>query len=205
MITHRPRHLALGLAMTAGLVTLGAAHPFPAAGQDDAAARIASAVSAAPASISDSAAILDYTMDDAGQFTVLREGSNGWSCFPDDANTPDPDPMCLDATWLDWLSAIMTGKEPNTEVLGMAYMLQGGSTPSNTDPMASAPTAGEDWLRDPPHIMLLTPEALDPTVFSTDHYSGHPYIMWLGTPYEHIMLPVADGNMGEMAEATPSA
>jgi hypothetical protein len=31
--------------------------------------------------------------------------------------------------------------------------------------------------------------------------------MWAGTPYEHIMMPVAEGVMGEMggtAEATPS-
>ncbi|MFN8662928.1 MAG: hypothetical protein U0075_13625 [Thermomicrobiales bacterium] len=73
MNTRRLRHLALGLTMTAGLGTLGAAHPFSAAGQDDAASKIASALSAAPASISETATILDYTMDEAGKFTVLRE------------------------------------------------------------------------------------------------------------------------------------
>jgi hypothetical protein len=29
--------------------------------------------------------------------------------------------------------------------------------------------------------------------------------MWAGTPYEHLMMPVAEGEMGEMAAATPSA
>jgi hypothetical protein len=28
--------------------------------------------------------------------------------------------------------------------------------------------------------------------------------MWAGTPYEHIMMPVAEGVMGGTAEATPS-
>lgn len=207
MVTRRAHHLALGLTLTASIVTLGLAQTSPVAGQDDADtdAKIASAVSAAPASISDTATILDYAMDDAGKFVILREGSQDWSCFPDDPNTPDTDPMCLDPTWLDWLYAIVTGTEPNTEVLGLSYMLQGGSTPSNTDPMASAPAAGEEWLRDPPHVMLLMPGELDPTVFSTDHHSGHPYIMWAGTPYEHIMMPVANGSMEEMTAATPSA
>ena len=196
MMRRHLRHLALGLTMTAGMVTLGLAYTAPVAGQDnaDTDTKIASAVSAAPASISETATILDYVMDDAGKFVVLREGTNDWSCFPDDANTPDTDPMCLDPTWLDWLYAIVTGEEPNTEVLGLSYMLQGGSTPSNTDPMASEPAAGEEWLRDPPHIMVLMPGDLNQRVFSTDHHSGQPYIMWAGTPYEHIMMPVADAH-----------
>ena len=48
-------------------------------------------------------------------------------------------------------------------------------------------------MTSPPHVMLLLPGELDQTAFSTDHASGGPYIMWAGTPYEHIMLPVADG------------
>ena len=41
--------------------------------------------------------------------------------------------------------------------------------------------------------MLIMPEALDQSVFSTDHASGGPFIMFAGTPYEHIMMPVAEG------------
>jgi hypothetical protein len=33
----------------------------------------------------------------------------------------------------------------------------------------------------------------DHSVFSTDHHSGQPYIMWAGAPYEHIMMPVTEG------------
>jgi hypothetical protein len=40
--------------------------------------------------------------------------------------------------------------------------------------------------------MVVVPGELDPTLFTTDHTSGLPYIMWAGTPYEHIMMPVAD-------------
>ncbi len=48
-------------------------------------------------------------------------------------------------------------------------------------------------MASPPHIMLLLPEDLDQSVFSTDYHSGEPWIMYAGTPYEHIMMPVAEG------------
>jgi hypothetical protein len=189
----------LMLVLVTGTVAIGLTRATPVAGQDDAdtKAKITSAMSAAPVSISAQATILDYEMDDAGKFVVLQDGSNDWSCFPDDTNTPGTDPMCLDPTWMDWLYAIVAGDNPTTAVAGVAYMLQGGSTPSNTDPLATAPAAGEDWLSDPPHIMLLLPGELDQTAFATDHDSGEPYIMWAGTPYEHIMVPVGEHAMAE--------
>ena len=109
---------------------------------------------------------------------------------------------------MDWTYAFFAGEEPNVTVVGLAYMLQGGSDPSNTDPAATEPAAGEDWVFSPPHVMLLLPGELDQSVFSTDHDSGGPFIMWAGTPYEHIMMPVAEGVMGDLGEraaATPSA
>jgi hypothetical protein len=69
-------------------------------------------------------------------------------------------------------------------------MLMGGSDPSNTDPMAAAPAPGEDWIASPAHVMLIVPGGFDAKQFSTDPKSGGPYIMWDGTPYEHLMVPV---------------
>jgi hypothetical protein len=94
---------------------------------------------------------------------------------------------------MDWMNAFMANKAPHTTVPGLAYMLQGGADASNTDPFATEPAAGEAWVISPPHIMLLMPGKLDPTVFSTDYHSGQPWIMFAGTPYEHLMVPVADG------------
>ena len=74
---------------------------------------------------------------------MLREGSNGWYCSPDALETPGPDPWCYDQTWLDWVYAWLAGEEPNTTVPGLAYKLQGSSDPSNTDPFATEPAAGE--------------------------------------------------------------
>jgi hypothetical protein len=194
MLPKRTLIVALLLVLVTGTVAFGLVRSAPVAGQDDAdaQAKIEDATRAAPSSISAQATILDYEMDAADHFVVLREGSNGWSCFPDYPGTPSDDPMCLDQPWLAWMEAFMVGEAPQTTVPGLAYMLQGGTDASNTDPFATEPAPGEEWVTSPPHVMILLPGALDQTAFSTDHHSGQPWIMWAGTPYEHLMVPVAD-------------
>jgi hypothetical protein len=195
MLPKRTLNVALLLALVAGTIALGLARPGPVTGQDDAdtEAKIANAMSAAPSSISDNATILDNVLDETGKFVVLRKGSNGWYCSPDGLGTPGPDPWCYDQTWLDWVYAYVAGEEPNITVPGLAYKLQGSSDASNTDPSATEPAAGEEWMTTPPLVKIILPGEIDQTVYSTDHHSGEPWIMWAGTPYEHIMMPVAEG------------
>lgn len=84
---------------------------------------------------------------------------------------------------------------------GVAYMLQGGDDTSNTDPFAPVPAEGQEWVSTAPHLMLLLPGGFDASQFTTDHASGLPYIMWDGTPYEHLMVPpVADLDMNHPEE-----
>jgi hypothetical protein len=109
---------------------------------------------------------------------------------------------------MNWVQAYVAGEEPNTQVVGLAYMLHGGSDASTVDPFATGPEEGDEWIISPAHVMVIMPGDIDQTVFSTDPNSGGPWIMWAGTPYEHIMMPVAAHGMvemGGMAEATPSA
>jgi hypothetical protein len=144
--------------------------------------------------------------------TVLREGSNGWTCFPDANATPASDPMCLDETWMGWVEALVAGEEPNTQVVGLAYMLAGGSDASNIDPFAAGPEEGNEWITTPAHVMIIMPGEIDQSIYTTDPLSGGPWIMWAGTPYEHVMMPVDPHGMVEMDEmggmgamaATPS-
>jgi len=210
MLLKRSRNLALLLALGLGTIALGLTQSVPVAGQDaaDTEATIASAMAAGPASITEHATIMD--MDGT---TVLQEGTNGWTCFPDANATPAEDPMCLDETWMGWLQAISTGTEPDTQVVGLAYMLNGGSDASNTDPFAAEPEEGNAWITSPAHVMVIMPGEIDQSVFTTDPLSGEPFIMWAGTPYEHIMMPVDAhamveggemGSMGAMTMATPA-
>ncbi len=38
--------------------------------------------------------------------------------------------------------------------------------------------------------MLLVPDAASLDAIPTDHHSGGPFVMWKGTPYAHVMVPV---------------
>ena len=153
-------------------------------------AKIRNAMSAAPKAIAKDATILDYPAKEGEQPPVLRKGTNGWTCFPDDPNSPGNDPMCLDKMGMVWFQALMTKTEPKLTAPGISYMLQGGSDASNSDPFATQPPAGSQWVTAPPHLMIFSPGKLDPTAFSSDPRSGGPWIMWGGTPYAHLMVPV---------------
>jgi len=160
-----------------------------AAAADDDAALIKSAESAAPQALSSKAAV--YAMNDKGEMRTLREGTNGWWCMPDSPATPGPDPMCGDANAMDWAMAWIGKKDPPKDKVGFMYMLEGGTDASNTDPYATAPAAGNNWVKTGPHVMVLN--AMDkmagyPTSPTPD--VTQPYVMWAGTPYAHLMLPI---------------
>lgn len=154
--------------------------------------KIANALSAGPSSIREGAAVMDWPAEAGGEMSELRPGTNGWTCLPDDPGTPTNDPLCLDATWLAWFQAVLAGEEPEVTSVGFAYMLQGGSAADNDDPTVMEPAAGAEWQVDPPHVMILSPYGLDPANFTTDSGSGGPWVMFGGTPVEHIMMPVVD-------------
>ena len=153
---------------------------------------VQSAMSAAPMAIAKDAAIVDYPTEAGEPLIEIRKGTNGWTCFPDWQATPGNDPQCFDETWMQWNDAFMGGTKPNIAAPGIAYMLQGGSDASNTDPLAMKPPKGEEWLSTGPHIMILVPGKVDASRFPTTHHSGGPWLMWAGTPYEHVMVPVKD-------------
>jgi hypothetical protein len=157
---------------------------------DPADVQIANAMSAAPLVVAQDATILGYPVEEGGEMVVLREGTNGWTCYTDWPASPGNDPACYDAVFEALNGALFAGTELDITALGMGYMLAGGSDPSNTDPLAMEPAEGEDWIATPPHVMFVAPGGLDPAHFSTDHASGEPYIMWEGSPYEHLMMPV---------------
>ena len=121
-----------------------------------------------------------------GPAKQLRAGTNGWVCY-----ALKDGPMCLDKEWQKWMEAWMSKSAPKIEGTGIGYMLRGDTGSSNTDPFAMSPTANNEWVIAPPHIMVLyeDPKMLDS--YSTDPKSGGPWVMWKGTPYAHVMVPVS--------------
>jgi hypothetical protein len=154
--------------------------------------KIASAMTAAPAQLVADATIMDWPASDSGKPTMLRPGTNGWICFPDFAGTTGNDPMCIDKNWQEWMNAYMTHQPPHVASLGVAYMLApGGAEASNTDPYATVPTTDNQWGHDGPHLMLIVANPRALLGLPTTRQEGEPYVMWPGTPYVHIMVPVA--------------
>lgn len=155
--------------------------------------KIADAMSAGPATITRDATIVEWPSEPGGDFRVLRQGSNGWSCIassPAAVSAGLQDPACEDATWFAWDKAWLAGEEPIIEQVGISYMLSGDAGVSNTDPFATGPTDDNEWHVSGPHVMVLVP-GLDYEGVSTDPHNGGPYVMYAGTPYAHIMVPVA--------------
>jgi hypothetical protein len=150
---------------------------------------ITSAESAAPAAVSSAATI--YGFDAGGAMITLREGSNGWWCMPDSPSTPGPDPMCGDANAMEWAMAWIGKTEPPKGKVGFMYMLEGGTDASNTDPYATGPTADNSWITTGAHVMIMNASEMMsgyPTSAKPD--TTQPYVMWAGTPYAHLMIPV---------------
>ena len=140
---------------------------------------------AAPAHIIAHAKIMNMGAD--GKMKVIQEGTNGWTCMD-----PGGEPMCADEGAMEWVSAWQS-KGPAPQKLGFVYMLKGDSGTSNTDPYASKKTPDNNWIKTGPHVMIMGGEAKsmlmayprDPTPDVTK-----PYVMWPGTPYEHLMMPI---------------
>jgi len=151
---------------------------------------IASAMSAAPAKVAKGATIV--AMESDGKMRTLREGKNGFTCMPDNPATPGPDPMCMDKNALEWAHAWIGHKTPAAGKIGFMYMLSGGTDASNTDPYATKPDAKNNWIKTGPHVMIVGADAsfYDMYPKSANPDTSVPYIMWAGTPYQHLMAPV---------------
>jgi hypothetical protein len=150
---------------------------------------IASAMKAAPPSVAKGATVI--TMEADGTMRTLRTGTNGFTCMPDNPETPGPDPMCFDANAMEWAKAWMSHQPPPTGKVGLMYMLAGGTDASNTDPYAQKPEANNNWVETGPHVMVVGAKGLmDGYPRDAKPDTSKPYVMWPDTPYEHLMIPI---------------
>jgi hypothetical protein len=146
---------------------------------------IKAAEEGASASISEKAAIA--RMEPKGKVTVIRPGTNGFTCtlFPDETHAP----ICGDRSGFQWIVASMAGQPKPPTTGGVAYMAKGGvhyETPQGEILMHPSPTAKE--VKDPPQWMLFTP--IDPatTGIPTRPNAAGSYIALAGTPYAHLVI-----------------
>jgi hypothetical protein len=170
-----------GSALLAGLVSTSHAQH----GMVSDAALMAKLKNAAPATIVAHATILNMGSD--GKMKVIRQGTNGWTCMD-----PGESPMCADQAAMEWVDAWQK-KGPAPQKLGFIYMLRGDNGASNTDPYATKKTPDNNWIKTGSHVMIVGAEAKSMSQAYTRAAKPdptQPYVMWPGTPYEHLMLPV---------------
>jgi hypothetical protein len=145
--------------------------------------KIKRALSAAPAAVAKAAKVMD--IEENGKMIVLREGTNGFTCFPGHPGVVADVAICADQPSIEWISDFMAHKaKPTNTEPGVAYMLAGGTDWSATDPFA---TSGAP-IQEPPHWMLMWP--LDPKTSglpTTPKQTG-TWIMYAGTPWAHLMI-----------------
>ena len=147
------------------------------------AVKVSRALSAAPADIAKSAKVVDR--DDQGNETVLREGTNGFTCYPGHPGVVGDVTYCANAAALQWEKDMMEHKpKPTNTEPGIEYMLQGGTDWSATDPYATSGTP----ITEPAHWMILWPFDSAATGLPTQPKQTGTWIMWAGTPYSHLMI-----------------
>ena len=157
--------------------------------------KIKEAMSAAPPSVSANATILDYPLEPDGKKSVLRKGTNEWTCLPDNPHMSGKNPMCVDAQIIELFSAISQKRNPNITRTGFGYFLQGGGARSNTNPWDTSPAPNNEWMElQVPHIVIVSPDEAILEGLPTNSDNGGPWVMWDGTPYAHIMIPVPGYN-----------
>lgn len=165
----------ISVASTACLVLL-----LGQAAADDA---LKDALSAGWPGMADGATVMDW------EGNVLQAGDNGYTCLPTPPALAGTAPMCMDDVWMKWADAWSNKKPFSADALGISYMLAGDGGASNTDPFAAGPTEDNEWIVEGAHLMIIAPAELLEQ-FPTDPENGGPYVMWKGTPYAHLMVPV---------------
>jgi len=152
--------------------------------------KIQNAMSAAPEGIAADATVMDWATGSTP--ALLRAGTNGWTCYPTAPHVPFNDPKCADEVAELWVRALGSRTTPPVHTVGISYMLAGGATGSVDDPFVRLAAESDEWVEDPPHLMLYFPPGmLDTSELPTDPAQGGPWLMWAETPYVHIMVPTA--------------
>jgi hypothetical protein len=144
-------------------------------------AKTTRALSAGPTEVTKGARIVDT--DAQGKTTVLREGSNGFTCMPGNPKVVGEPPLCADAASLQWFADFKAHKpKPTNTVPGITYMLAGATQRSDSDPydQTSEPmTIG-------PHWMIMWPFDPKTSGLPAAYKPTGTFIMWAGTPYAHV-------------------
>jgi hypothetical protein len=182
----KDEHLVSTLCLVAALLIGGCAsaqHQYPTADVPTSVpAYIAKVKTAAPEHIVSKAAIIMMQGDKPRE---LQAGTNGFTCLI----SPDGTPLCADANGMEWMKSIGARTDPPDKI-GFIYMLAGDTGTSNHHPHQR--DTRQHWVQTGPHVMIVGPRVREMVGYSRTldvADPSQPYVMFPGTPYEHLMLP----------------
>ena len=187
--------LVLTLACSASFAIAGHHEKGEKVDHNSAAWQIKAYSSAAPDFLGDFATVI------GSDGSVLREGTNGWIC---QSANPRPVPAtgwssahhampaCHDGEGMKWMMGYMAGKAPDMERDTFMWMLHGDMGEDNTKAgvLNEADAEPGQWIESGPHLMLMPKDPATLANYPTDFTTGGPYVMFPGTPYAHLMIPV---------------
>jgi len=149
---------------------------------------IADALRAGPAFITKGATLLDWPATPAGEYRVLRKGSNEWTCLPGLPGGAHDEPGCFDHVFLQFIKDSIAGRTPNVRSVGVSYMYGGFWVPNKSQAMGTG-----DEFHVGPHIMIL---GLDQKMLQTlnqDGSNGQPYANHLpGRAELYLVIPIRE-------------
>jgi hypothetical protein len=149
-------------------------------------AYLAKVKTAAPEQIVSKANIVMKQAD--GSMKTLQSGTNGYTCMVGGDGTP----LCADENGLAWMKASAAKQDPPNKV-GFIYMLAGDVGTNNQ--AANMTHEHQHWVQTGPHVMIVGPMVKDMPGYSRSIDvvdATQPYVMFPGTAYEHLMLPVIE-------------
>jgi hypothetical protein len=122
-----------------------------------------------------------------GDVRTLKKGTSEFTCLIIGDNVP----MCADPNAMGWAKALQTHSPPTPDKVGFIYMLNGDTGASNTDPWATKSEPNNHWIKTGAHVMIVGPPAKTMAGYprTEDPDPTKPYVMWPGSPYEHLILP----------------
>jgi hypothetical protein len=140
--------------------------------------KIVDALRAGPSFITKNATLLDWPATPGGEYRVLRQGTNEWTCLPGIPGYPHDEPGCFDPTFMQWMKDSLAGRRPHIDRIGISYMYAGAWAP-NRSAKNDGSTSSEFHVG--PHIMIVSPHQSQEELLPLSHdgSDGLPYVTHL--------------------------
>jgi hypothetical protein len=109
--------------------------------------KIADALRAGPRFITKDATLLDWPTTPDGEYRVLRQGTNEWTCLPGVPGYPHDEPACFDPTFMQWMKDTLAGRLPHIDRSASHTCMLAHGCPTNRPKIMDQQPASFMWVR----------------------------------------------------------